>query len=368
MRKRQFRTASLAVGLLLSAPAAAEPWQVSADRAAVAGSGLSFPTKAGVLSLTETGEASLKGEGVDAIAQLKSPDEAVFGTLFVFLPAYGDAALTAWELDKVIHQHLGPDARLATSAVVPAGGTAAGAIRRIYVNAGGGKLASGAAVLKAGRWIAVVRVSGPMERRAEVEAALDALVAGLSLSGGAKVDPVAELQVSDCPAIAAKNAKHTQLRIAGAGLDNPIARMLIDSTLAGGLPEKGKEKEPPFPPSIADNGRRPVCIRERVVVDDNPIDLMQAAGDTANPAAVIGVVNDAGRTIEMRRGEMGKLYMLRVHDVARTRNYGAYDRPLTAAQIAGLLHGDAKVGTVSSETSYKADGTFGTTVYVVMGK
>lgn len=354
---------------LFCAPAAAEPWRVSGDRVAVAGSGLSFPSRAGILSLTETGEASLKGEGVDAIAQLKSPDQAVFGTLFVFLPAYSDAALTAWELDKVIRQHMGPDVRLATSGVFPAGGTPSGAIRRIYINAAGGKLASAVAVIKAGHWLAVARVSGPMERRAEVEAALDALVGGVLVSAGTKVDEVAELQVSDCAAVATKKAKHTQLRIDGLGLGNdPIARMLIDSTLAAGLPKEGKEKEPPFPSSIADNGRRPVCIRERVVASDNVIDLLQAAGDTANPPVVIGIVNDAGRTIEMRRGEMGNLIMLRVHDVARTRNYGAYDRLLTAEQVAGVLRGDPKVGTVSSETSYKADGTFGTTVFVTTGK
>jgi hypothetical protein len=368
MRKCQLVAAGLVVGLLLCAPASGEPWQVSGGRVALAGSGLSFPEKAGILSLTAAGEASLKGEGVDAVAQLKSPDEKVFGTLFVYLPAYADAALAAWELDKVIREHLGPDPKLVSSGVVPAGGTQAGAIRRVYVNAVDGKLVTAAALLKAGRWMAVARVSGPPERRAEVEAALDALVSGLSVSGGAKVDEVAELQVSDCPAVAAKTAKHTQLRLDIPGLSNdPMTRMLIDSTLAAGLPEKGKEKVPPFPHSIADNGHRPVCIRERIVVDGNPIDLMQAAGDTANPSAVIGIVNDAGRTIEMRRGEMGPAYMLRVHDVGRTRNYGAYDRLLTSEQVAGLVHGDPKVGTVSSETVYKADGTFGTTVFIATG-
>jgi hypothetical protein len=353
---------------LTACPAAADPWQVAGERFSVPATGLSFPARAATLSLFKTG-AVPNAEGVDNVAQLKSPDEAVFATVFVYLPAYADAALAAWELDKVIRAHMGPDPRLAASAVVPAGGNAAGAIRRVYVNAADGKLATGAALLRAGHWIAVIRVSGPMERRAEVEAGLDALVAGLTASQGVKVDPIAELQVSDCPAVAAQDAKRTQLSLGGVKLSNdPMTRMLIDSTLASGFPRAGHEKEPPFPASIADNGRRPVCIREHVRTSDNVIDMMQAAGDTALPEAVIGIVNDAGRTIEMRRGDMGGVYMLRIHDVARTSHFGAYDRPLSAAQLAALLRGDPKLGALRSQTEYKADGTFGTTVFIATGK
>ncbi|HEY0313705.1 MAG TPA: hypothetical protein VGC56_14580 [Allosphingosinicella sp.] len=354
---------------LIAVSASAEPWQRSRDRLAVPAAGISFPAKAATISLTETGEASRKGDGVDNLAQYKSADQAVFATLFVYLPAYSDAALASFELDKVIRQHLGPGPQLASSGVVPVGGVAAGAIRRVYVDAAGGKLATSFAVTKIGHWIAVVRVSGPMARRAEVEGALDALVSGLAVSGAGAVEPVEELKVGDCPAPATKTAKRTQLKIEGLGLGNdPMTRMLIDSTLAAGLPEKGKEKEPPFPPSIADNGRRPVCVRERVQVGDNVVDMMQAAGDTAKPTAVIGIVNDAGKTIEMRRGEMGQLYMLRLHDVGRTANYGAWDRLLTPQQVAAVLQGNPKAAAVSSETVYKADLTFGTNVYVTMGR
>jgi hypothetical protein len=180
------------------------------------------------------------------------------------------------------------------------------------------------------------------------------------------VDPVAEPQVSECLVPSGKAAKPQHMRLQGLGLDNnPVAQMLIDATIAGGIGDKDK---PPFPPSIADNGRRPVCIRERVTVGSNVVDLMQAAGDTSKPEAVIGIVNDAGRTIEMRRGEIGGLYLVRVHDVARTASYGAFDRPLDARQVAAVLTANPPTAGMKSRTTYKADGTFSTEVFVPMGK
>ena len=363
------RAALVALSLASVTPAAAEPWQQSGDRLAVPAAGISFPTRAGAVALAETGEASLRGEGVDDLAQYRSGDGAVVATLFVFLPAYADAALTAWELDKVVHGRFGEAARLESSRAVPLAGTPSGALRRVWLTPNAGMAVSTGAFAKIGRWIVVIRVSGPAARRAEVETALDALIGGVAVTGTAKVDPVAEPQVSECPAAPGKAAKHTELRLQGLGLSNdPITRMLIDSTLASGLAKEGKEKEPPFPTSIADNGRKPVCIRDHVTIGDNRIDLMQPAGDTARPEAVIGIVNDAGKTVEMRKGEMGENYMVRIHNVGRTANYGAYDRLLTGAQIDALLRGDPKAGRMSSEVTYKADGTFATNVYVTMGR
>jgi hypothetical protein len=347
----------------LPASAWGEAWLRSGERLSVPAAGLSFPVKAGTLSVTETSEASRSGDGVDNVAQYKSPDQAVFATLFVYMPSYADAALAAYELDKVVHDHYAP-AHLASSAIVPAGGISEGAIRRVYIDAVDGKFATTAAILKAGRWIAVIRVSGPMERRAEVEAGLDALLAGLAASA-ARVDPVAELKVSDCPAPAIKEAKHKRLQIEGLDLGNDaIGQALIDATLAAGAADKAGK--PPFPESIARNGRAAVCVRERMNVAGNVIDLMQPAGDTARPAAIIGVVNDAGRTIEMERS--GKLYMVRLHDVAATDNYGGFDNPLTPAQITAILKGDRSAPPVSSKTAYKADGTFGNTILISTGK
>jgi hypothetical protein len=349
---------------LLSTSASAEAWERSGERLSLPRAGLSFPLQAGTLALTETREASLGGEGVDNVAQYKSGDGGVFATLFVYMPAYADAALAGYELEKIIGERYG--GRRASSKLVPAAGVPNGALRRVYVDAEGGKLVTSAALIKAGRWLAVVRVSGPAARQAEVESALDAMVGGFAASASSPVDPVAELQVSDCPAPSKKAAKRKQMRLEGAGLDNnPIARMLIDATLAGGITDKDK---PPFPPSIADNGRRPVCIRERVKVGANVIDMMQPAGDTSKPQAIIGLVNDAGRTIEMRRGEMGDLYLLRVHDVARTASFGAFDRPLDPSQIGVILTADPQAAGMLSQTTYKADGTFSTEVFVRMGK
>jgi hypothetical protein len=350
-------------------PASADPWQRTGERLSLPASGLSFPLRAGTLAMTETTEASRTGEGVDAIAQYKSPDREVFATLFVYMPSYADAALAAYELDKVIRGNYGTRTEPASSAVVAAAGVPQGAIRRVYVNANDGQLATAGAVLKAGRWMAVLRVSGPMSRRAEVEAGLDALLAGLG-AGTAPVEPVAELQVSDCLSPLRKNAKKVELRIEGVGLSNdPMTRSLIDAMLSQAIPNDKDKDKPPLPVSIADNGRKPVCVRDRLTMPDGGVvDLMQPAADTGAPAAIVGVVNDAGRTIEMIRSGRSKSYELRLHDVASTDNYGTFDGPLSSAQVLAVLTHDRKAPTRLSQTAYKADGTFGTTVFVAAGR
>jgi hypothetical protein len=276
------------------------------------------------------------------------------------MPAYADAALTAYELEKIVGQHYG--GHRDSSRIVAVAGVPNGALRRVYVGASFGspdeKLVTTAALLKAGRWIAVIRISGPEARRAEVEAALDAMIGGIAASPSAPVDPVAEPEVGNCPVQPGEPAKPEQLSVKIPGIKDPGAQMLLGAIMAGGPHDEGK---PPFPTSIADNGRRPVCIRFHIKIGDNVIDMMQPAGDTAKPEAIIGIMNDAGRTIEMRRGEDG-LYLVHLHDVARTSNYGAFDRPLGPNQIAGvLLHPDAGL---RSRTTYKADGKYGTEVFI----
>lgn len=345
---------------LLSTAASAEAWHQEGNRLSLPPAGLSFPTQAGSVSLTETKEASLGGEGVDNVAQYKSADGKVFATLFLFMPAYADAALTAYQLEKIVVHHYGGQRE--SSRIVAVAGVPNGALRRVYVGASFGssdeKMVTTAAVLKAGRWIAVIRLSGPAARQAEIEAALDAMIGGIAVSPSAPIDPVAEPQVGDCPVPPGEPAKPEQLSVKIPGIKDPGAQMLLGAIMAGGVPDKDK---PPFPTSIADNGRRPVCVRYHIKIGDNVLDMMQPAGDTAKPEAIIGVVNDAGRTIEMRRGEDG-LYLVHLHDIARTSNYGAFDRPLGPNQVAGvLLHPDAGL---RSRTTYKADGTYGTEVFI----
>src|SRR6185503_18632811 len=56
------------------------------------------------------------------------------------------------------------------------------------------------------RWILKLRVSGPEARRAEVEEAMAALLAGLRFEGDVQPRPGAPLQIGDCTAPAAQSA------------------------------------------------------------------------------------------------------------------------------------------------------------------
>ena len=84
---RRFLAATL---LAIAVPASAQvrpdegAWHVKGDLATVAASGIGIPAQAGIVSLTKTGEASLKGKGVDNVAQYESEDRKVFATIYIF--------------------------------------------------------------------------------------------------------------------------------------------------------------------------------------------------------------------------------------------------------------------------------------------
>lgn len=339
--------------LFLSTAASAEGWHKTDERLEVPEAGISVPARVGTLALTQTGEAGSQGDGIDNYAQYESSDGQVEGTIYVYLPAYADAALAAHETGRVIESRYGPGIRLASSSVVAAGGFERSAIRKIYDNALGGKIVTTAAFARAGHWMVKVRVSGPMARKTEVEQALDAFLSGLAVSDKSRLAPASDLQVTECPA-KPKKAKPVSI---GADIPelrgNPLAQALVGATLASG--DVGKDK-PEFPVTIAENGARPLCVRERVASGEFDIPLMQPSGETDRPSTVIALVDDAGGVVEMRKAPDSDRYLVFVHQMGRTLNLGFYDRPLTGEQVRIVLSGQKPGSLVQSVTVYKADG------------
>lgn len=348
-----------AAALTCAAPAAAAGFEQKGGQVSLAQAGITLPEEAGTLRVAEVKEFSHQGKGIDNVAQYRSPDGKVEATVYVYMPAYADAALAAAKTSEVVEARFGPGLVPAASAVVPAGGVEGAAIRRVYESGMGGVYTTSLAILKAGRWIVKMRASAPTVRGAEAVAALDALLQNIRFSERSAVAPAAQLQLSDCP-VRAKKARKVTPSGSIPGLEgNPLAAALIASVAAA--PEEAA------PVAIAGNGSRPLCVRERVQVGDSMLSLVQPAGGGERPDAVIAVVNDAGATFEMRKAEDGKNYMLMFHQIGETAHMGLFNRPLSGEQLASILTGKASYPIVA-ETHYTADGKVERTINVNMGK
>lgn len=354
---RLFAAAALAAAALAgAAPLGAAGFVQKDGQVSLAEAGITLPDQAGALGLTEVKEFSSKGKGIDNVAQYRSPDGKVEATVYIYMPAYADAALAAAKTSEVVEARFGPGLVPAASAVVAAGGVEGAAIRRVYEGARGGQYTTSLAILKAGRWIVKMRASGPSARGAEAVAALDALLQNIRFSDRGAVAPVAQLQLSECPVRAKKARKAKPASLPGLE-DNKLAAALVASTMAADPGDDGP------PAAIGANGSRPLCVRERVKVGDSMLALVQPADGGERPDAVVAVVNDAGATFEMRKAEQGRNYLLMFHQIGQTAHMGMFDRPLSGEQLASILTGESDFP-ILAETHYTADGKTERTIHV----
>jgi hypothetical protein len=358
----------VAAALFLSVPAVAAKkpplsWQTSGDRIALPTAHLSLPKSAGPAVMTETHEFSRKGEGLDNVAQFETPDRKIFGTVYVYLPAYPDAALTAYQTDKSIRDRFGA-VTFTDQGVVASHGHPGTVIRLVYSDGraekvnGGGPVATAAAFLRVSGWIVKLRASGPAERRSEVIAVLDGLIAGLRIDKGTYVHPVGLLQLAapcpaaDRPAAVSPKSDKTSARVLGAAMNSAV--VTIDP--------KGKKDDLPRP--FPNNGLQQACMRGTVKYGDSSIDLLQPVG-TADPDTIVGVINDAGSMLVIEKALITTGYDFKMTEIGVANIYGSYDAIPSVTQINALFSGTATEGT-ARQASVKLLATGDTSMDIVM--
>jgi hypothetical protein len=361
------RSALAAIGMTIAigihcTSADAEAWSKTEASVSVPAAGISLPERAGSLSLRQTGEFSEGGKGIDNFAQYATPDGAIEGTAYVYLPPYSDAALTAFETGRVIKIRFGQDIALTSTSIVGSGRAADSVIRNIYDQNSDGRTTT-AAFLKAGDWIVKLRVSGPKSRRAEVIGGLDALIAGLTFTEGSKPARAADLQISECPAALAKSAHKQQLASAFGTSPDPLTESLLQGALSTYVTKNGDGKADRLE-TIARNGLKSVCVRDHLTIGTSDIPIIQPTGSGDTPEAVIALINDAGAMVEMHQQLLGKGYTVAYHEIGRTTAYGTFNRPLSTDQLRRLLTGDKWEYPVVSVTTYEADGTTNTNIEI----
>ena len=311
----------IAICLLCSTPVLAQEradsWQTTTASVHATAAGIAVPQQAGALALAKTGEVAGQGDGTDIYAQYVSADNVVQATIFVYRPGFADTAVAALATERTLIERFGPATQRDTQRIMSAGGRDGVAIRTLYSGAADGELALAAAFVRSGDWIVKLRVTAPTERKAEVEAGIDALLAGLSFDDPAALQRASLTSLKDCASKA------------------PVA-----ST--------------PASASFPSNGADALCRVGVVKVADATFDMIQPAG--ANPGgSVLVPTDDAGGLLRFDRIATGGYSMTRFGSgTAKTTT--RFDALPDADAIASIISGGDQAALARG-----ADKTRGTT-------
>lgn len=327
---RRFALPLLPALLAFSAPAMAqdvEAWTPTDTALRANAAGIALPQTVAGLSLSKSGELSNGGKGVDNYAQYLSEDGAIQATLYVYMPSYADAALAAYMTDKAVMERFGTKTRRTAYAGAAAGGRQGTAIRAVYDDAADGALTTGAAFVHAGRWMVKLRVTGPSERRKEVLAGLDGMLAGLRFDDPQSLHAAAPAEFAPCPVTDGADARLTS-----------AAPVTETATL-----------------SVPHDGAGRLCVRGAVETAEGHYDMLQQAG--VQGGAILVPVDDAGTLLAVDPAGKGG-YRLSIHSVGQTDLYGLYDKIPSARQIAAILEGkDPQTAQAGAIADHAANGT-----------
>lgn len=350
--------------MMIAAPVSAQQgadegaWKVSNDLAKVTASGIAIPVKAGGVSLSKTAEASLRGKGVDNVAQYESEDQKVFATIYIFYATYADTALATWATDRAIRERFGLNVQLVSDTVAAAGGVPGTATRRIYDKAEletGKPLATVAGFVRAGSWMVALRVTGPAARRAEVEGSFDALLNGMRFEGKNKPMEATPFHMSaPCPPPEEKPAKFLGDKKSGS---NALFSSMMGGSIMLDDGTKGTVTEMKPPLAFPRNGVSALCVRGQVDTGRRKLDVLQPASADDGQVALV-LLDDAGGTISVEPLPfLGKGFVVKHYGIGTVDVLGSFDKIPNLAQLGAILSGvDTHGATIRSSTTFTPDG------------
>ena len=349
--------AAMALTSTATAQTAEGIWQIDGQTLRAPLAQIAFPTAIPGLKLTETKEFSQKGQKLDNVAEYRSPDKALWASIYVYRPGYPDAALAAYATDRTMPQVYGAGLHRLAQASVALGGRPDTAIRMSYTGGiikDSGPLASVSSFTRIGGWIVKIRVSGPAARQPEVETALDAMLGAARLDAKAAIFRAQPLRFDPpCPA----------------GASGPVATVkpsedLTANTLGSAMvvAAAGLSNETPgndkLPADFPANGMTAVCVRGALALGGgSKLEVLQPAG-TATPDVMLVVLNDVDDVLSIRKTPIGTGFTLTKTDIGKGTTLGTIDRMpddgelarIAANQVPGAL-------TVHATTTLSADGS-----------
>jgi hypothetical protein len=327
-------------------------WIIGETRIAFTPVPIIFPLKAGVLSATNHKEASHEGENLDNVIDYYSPDQAVFGTVYIYRPGLSHAGLSALAEDWAIRSN-GPKVTGGETRVVAAGGKEGVALRASYARYRN-DLASSAAYIKAGRWLITVRVSGPETRKADIEAAMDALLAGIRFGDHTPARPAPVLSVRDCP----EQVNDKPAKVLPDRKDASIAAVGFLATFDGAGIE-AKDDQTGGQTLLPSRVPTDLC-RAQLKTKAGLMTLLRAKD--GEPISIDGrtvraaLLSDSGRIMEVDHNDKLGGYVLLYHDLGETDVLGTYDAIPSDKQLADIIDGfDRDGGRIRVPVRFHAD-------------
>lgn len=347
----------LALALLSANPATTAPaveadappaWSDSASDANAVRASIGVPKLAGTLSRTQVRD--LGKDGVDLVAQYSTPDEQIFGTIFIYKPTLPDSGLTFLATDEAIRRRFGGAANTIDDRLVSVGGIAKAGRRVIYSSTDSRLGSSALIILQAGGWMIKVRVSGPADRAEEIVANLDALAVGLKFGKGSEPLPAHIIQTEPCN-IASPSANGELIKPKG---EDAMAVAIM------AIPVFIDQKES----AVADLTERVpdrLCLAESSW--DGKIPLLtlrtvKSIGAGIFEPKVFQLYGDAGQMIEVTRATRGpkESYALR-HGIGRLILYGGFATEPTADQLTLIRRSSDQLPVIAVIQAYAGGNT-----------
>lgn len=343
----------LLTGLALPARAAEPPVVTTSEtRVTFNRARVSLPARAGTLAFSETKEFSHPGEGLDAAALFRSSDRQVLASVYVYYPAIAHSGLTAVATDAAIRINSQAPVRALGSRVVAAAGHPAAAVRADY-RGYLGNLASSSAFIKAGRWMIKLRVSGPEGRKAEVDAAMAALLDDLRVESGEALRPAALLETPDCAPNRIPDAR-VRPDVGAEVMEDVIVFGTLDPT---GSTTKGRPESSPRQSRIGAS-----WCRQMLAAGTSNITMLRrtdvepgtAPGDGKSMLLVL--YSDAGGLLEVVRTRGQGRYALLNHKIGESSLLASFDSLPSDAQLVQVLTGNRELARPRARVRLKASG------------
>lgn len=311
----------------------AQTWRQADGRLFFSPAAVSLPDRAGAAAMTETREFSHRGQHMDNVVQYRSSDGELIVTAYIYYPGLTHVGLAAFATDNAIRLNSESEVRTMGTQVVAAGGHPGAALRTDYDNYRNGN-ASSAAFIKLDRWLIKLRVTAPERRRADVDAAMSALLDGIRFDGEAP-RPATPLEIGVCQADGPRDARL---------LATDPARTLLDALVAildggGMISRPGDGREEMLPSRVPSHW----CLSRRAAIGDARIPILRAPGDA--PAAaetrsrLVATLTDSGGLVEVVETRDPVRFLLLHHQIGETALLGSFDGVPSDDQIVALLEG-----------------------------
>jgi hypothetical protein len=298
-------------------------WAEAGEMATAVRASIAVSNRAGTMSRKEVRDYG--EDGINLVAQYATPDNQIYGTIFIYRPSLADSGLTFLATDEAIRRRMGASAKTLSDQSVTAGGIKNSGRRVIYADSQTG-LRSALMIVQAGGWLLKYRVSGPSSRANEISGNLDALVDGTKFGKGSEPLPTHVIESEPCSGNSAA-IEPTLIKPQGSAA---VALALL--SVPRFVDEKGNAADDP-------TGRVPdrLCLAESSEDEKIPLLTYRTLESSSGLFApkIFQLYGDAGIIVEVTRPSKAsaELFAIR-HSLGPLLMYGGFSSEPNAKQLA----------------------------------